>query len=102
MKIALSEKLVVNDYFTFPYAGNKTFVIIFLDEVFTLSDVEYPLVTSLIYIEEEMEDVILYTKCPNIIGIGNNFIHITSKDKSVLNKPLTIHNMSKCQVELYE
>jgi hypothetical protein len=55
-----------------------------------------------VYIEETLEEDVKKTKCPCVIGLGNDLMRLFSVNPDLESKPLSLDNVDECQVELYE
>lgn len=102
MTVALNRELIENDYIVFSYGNNKRLIIVFVDEEYGLNEVSFPINTCLVYIEETLEEEVKKTKCPCVIGLGNDLMRLFSVNNALESKQLNIDNVDECQVELYE
>lgn len=103
MRILLDKELMVSNFLRVPYGERRTFILNTVDEVFSSSGKSIAVKGCNLIIREELSDG-RYVDfiCQSIIGMANRLMSIETEHSELLGKPLTLDNMDKCLVVLYE
>lgn len=100
MLIDLSKISFVNDFYSTLIPSGGTLLMNKIDEAFIDANDNEVVIKNInieiISVEGEV------TKCPCVIGLGNDLMQINSEYKEYEGKVLTSENISVCTLEVYE
>lgn len=103
MRILLNKDLMVSNFLRVPYGERRTFILNTVDEVFSSSGKSISVKGCNLVIREELSDGrSVDFICQNIIGMANRLVSLETEHSELLGQPLTLENMDKCLVVLYE
>lgn len=99
MTIELSDKIFINDFFSTMLPDGSMLVLNKVNEDFLIDRGEGVIKAINIEIQDTNDNII---SCPCVIGLGNDFMQITTKYKEYEGKVLSPDNMAYCTIEIYE
>lgn len=102
MTLDLSEVEFTYDFFTTTMPDGSTLILNKISEDFLTSDEKEDTVIKRINIIVSPVDGSDNIICSSVIGIGNDYLMLSSDYTSYLGKVLTEDNMKYCTLELYE
>lgn len=98
MTIELDKVTFTNDFFSTPLPDGSIMVLNRIDESLLSDGVSAEIKAINIEIWDIEENV---TKCPCVIGLGNDLMQINTEYKEYEGKVLTSDNMGYCTIEVY-